>query len=44
MYALDPKDLKPLNSCCDAQISVFGSKLQKKMRDSNIFVVGSGAL
>uniref|UniRef100_M8BGW3 Ubiquitin-activating enzyme E1 3 n=1 Tax=Aegilops tauschii TaxID=37682 RepID=M8BGW3_AEGTA len=25
-------------------ISVFGSKLQKKMRDSNIFVVGSGAL
>ncbi|KAF6982184.1 hypothetical protein CFC21_000608 [Triticum aestivum] len=44
MYALDPKDLKPLNSCCDAQISVFGSKLHKKMRDSNIFVVGSGAL
>ncbi|VAI06664.1 unnamed protein product [Triticum turgidum subsp. durum] len=43
-YALDPKDLKPLNSRYDAQISVFGSKLQKKMRDSNIFVVGSGAL
>jgi ubiquitin-activating enzyme E1 len=41
---LDPKDLKPLNSRYDAQISVFGSKLQKKLRDANVFVVGSGAL
>ncbi|KAI4964948.1 hypothetical protein ZWY2020_057819 [Hordeum vulgare] len=40
-YALDPKDLKPVNSRYDAQISVFGSKLQKKMRDSNIFVAKS---
>ncbi|KAM0843806.1 hypothetical protein ACQ4PT_057473 [Festuca glaucescens] len=43
-YALDHKDLKQLNSRYDAQISVFGSKLQKKMRDTNVFVVGSGAL
>ncbi|CAO2820146.1 unnamed protein product [Amaranthus hypochondriacus] len=37
-------DLKPLNSRYDAQISVFGSKLQKKLEDSKVFVVGSGAL
>ncbi|GJN08164.1 hypothetical protein PR202_ga26057 [Eleusine coracana subsp. coracana] len=43
-YPLDPKELKPLNSRYDAQISVFGSKLQKKLRDANVFVVGSGAL
>ncbi|WVZ56606.1 hypothetical protein U9M48_007104 [Paspalum notatum var. saurae] len=43
-HQLDPKDLKPLNSRYDAQISVFGSKLQKKLRDANVFVVGSGAL
>ena len=36
--------MKPLNSRYDAQISVFGSKLQKKLRDANVFVVGSGAL
>ena len=41
---MGPKDLKPLNSRYDAQISVFGSKLQKKLRDANVFVVGSGAL
>ncbi|KAF8680727.1 hypothetical protein HU200_045568 [Digitaria exilis] len=41
---LDPQDLKPSNSRYDAQISVFGSKLQKKLHDANIFVVGSGAL
>ncbi|CAD6222332.1 unnamed protein product [Miscanthus lutarioriparius] len=43
-YQLDPQDLKPSNSRYDAQISVFGSKLQKKMLDANIFIVGSGAL
>jgi ubiquitin-activating enzyme E1 len=43
-HQLDPKDLKPLNSRYDAQISVFGSRLQKKLRDANVFVVGSGAL
>ncbi|KAF3334641.1 ubiquitin-activating enzyme E1 1-like isoform X1 [Carex littledalei] len=41
---LDAGDLKPLNSRYDAQISVFGSKLQKKLQESKIFMVGSGAL
>ncbi|KZV25761.1 hypothetical protein F511_04822 [Dorcoceras hygrometricum] len=41
---LDPRDFRPLNSRYDAQISVFGSKLQKKLEDAKIFVVGSGAL
>nr|KYP36358.1 Ubiquitin-activating enzyme E1 1 [Cajanus cajan] len=41
---LDPSDLKPLNSRYDAQISVFGQKLQKKLEDAEVFVVGSGAL
>ncbi|KAJ6848143.1 ubiquitin-activating enzyme E1 1-like [Iris pallida] len=41
---LESADLKPLNCRYDAQISVFGSKLQKKMEEANIFVVGSGAL
>ncbi|KAL0347511.1 UNVERIFIED_CONTAM: Ubiquitin-activating enzyme E1 1 [Sesamum calycinum] len=41
---LDPNDLRPLNSRYDAQISVFGSKLQKKLEDAEVFVVGSGAL
>ncbi|XP_075515549.1 ubiquitin-activating enzyme E1 1-like isoform X1 [Primulina tabacum] len=41
---LDPRDFRPLNSRYDAQISVFGSKLQKKLEDAKVFVVGSGAL
>ncbi|KAL1177584.1 hypothetical protein V6Z11_A03G041000 [Gossypium hirsutum] len=41
---LDPSDFKPLNSRYDAQISVFGSKLQKKLEDAKVFMVGSGAL
>ncbi|KAK7300899.1 hypothetical protein RJT34_11750 [Clitoria ternatea] len=41
---LDPNDLKPLNSRYDAQISVFGQKLQKKLEDAKVFVVGAGAL
>ncbi|KAH6837201.1 ubiquitin-activating enzyme 1 [Perilla frutescens var. hirtella] len=41
---IDPSDFKPLNSRYDAQISVFGSKLQKKLEDAIVFVVGSGAL
>ncbi|XP_057442225.1 ubiquitin-activating enzyme E1 1-like [Lotus japonicus] len=41
---LDPNDLKPINSRYDAQISVFGQKLQKKLEDAIVFVVGSGAL
>ncbi|XP_065853195.1 ubiquitin-activating enzyme E1 2-like isoform X2 [Euphorbia lathyris] len=41
---LEPHDLKPVNSRYDAQISVFGLKLQKKLEQANIFMVGSGAL
>lgn len=41
---LEADDLKPLNSRYDAQISVFGSKLQKKLEDAKVFMVGSGAL
>ncbi|KAJ4823518.1 E1 ubiquitin-activating protein [Turnera subulata] len=41
---LDPNDLKPVNSRYDAQISVFGLKLQKKLEDAKVFIVGSGAL
>ncbi|XP_058214651.1 ubiquitin-activating enzyme E1 2-like isoform X1 [Rhododendron vialii] len=41
---LDPSDLKPLNCRYDAQISVFGAKLQKKLEDAKVFIVGSGAL
>uniref|UniRef100_A0A0E0LQ45 E1 ubiquitin-activating enzyme n=1 Tax=Oryza punctata TaxID=4537 RepID=A0A0E0LQ45_ORYPU len=43
-YPLDSEDFKPSNSRYDAQISVFGSKLQKKLEETNTFVVGSGAL
>ncbi|KAL9152883.1 hypothetical protein ABFS82_10G011800 [Erythranthe guttata] len=42
--SVDPNDLRPLNSRYDAQISVFGSKLQKKLEDAKVFMVGSGAL
>ncbi|GAV66571.1 ThiF domain-containing protein/UBACT domain-containing protein/UBA_e1_C domain-containing protein/UBA_e1_thiolCys domain-containing protein [Cephalotus follicularis] len=41
---LDTSDFRPLGSRYDAQISVFGSKLQKKLEDAKIFMVGSGAL
>ncbi|XP_010922602.1 ubiquitin-activating enzyme E1 1 isoform X1 [Elaeis guineensis] len=41
---LEPSDLKPMNCRYDAQISVFGSKLQKKLEEAKIFMVGSGAL
>ncbi|XP_061349995.1 ubiquitin-activating enzyme E1 1 [Gastrolobium bilobum] len=41
---LDPEDFRPVNSRYDAQVSVFGRKLQKKLEDSQVFVVGSGAL
>ncbi|KAL2517054.1 Ubiquitin-activating enzyme E1 2 [Abeliophyllum distichum] len=41
---LDPSDFRPLNSRYDAQISVLGSKLQKKLEDAEVFLVGFGAL
>ncbi|KAI4382436.1 hypothetical protein MLD38_008402 [Melastoma candidum] len=40
----DLSDFRPLNSRYDAQISVFGSKLQRKLEDARVFLVGSGAL
>ncbi|CAM0950523.1 unnamed protein product [Alopecurus aequalis] len=41
---LEPADLKPQNTRYDAQISVFGSKLQNKLAEAKVFMVGSGAL
>ncbi|KAL8140737.1 hypothetical protein V2J09_006758, partial [Rumex salicifolius] len=41
---LNSDELKPLNCRYDAQISVFGSKLQRKLQDSKVFMVGAGAL
>ncbi|KAF2604343.1 hypothetical protein F2Q70_00028108 [Brassica cretica] len=41
---LDSSDVAPRNSRYDAQISVFGAKLQKKLEDARVFTVGSGAL
>lgn len=41
---MDTNDFKPLNSRYDAQISVFGSQLHKKLEDVQVFIVGSGAL
>jgi len=37
-------DLKPRNSRYDAQIAVFGHKLQQKLEDSKVFLVGAGAI
>ena len=42
--SLEASDFRPLNSRYDAQISVFGSKLQKKLENAKVFMVGSGAL
>ncbi|PKA67105.1 Ubiquitin-activating enzyme E1 1 [Apostasia shenzhenica] len=41
---LKADDLMPLNTRYDAQISVFGSKLQTKLKEAKVFMVGSGAL
>ncbi|XP_074357659.1 ubiquitin-activating enzyme E1 1-like [Apium graveolens] len=41
---LENSEFQPLNSRYDAQISVLGAKLQKKLEDAQVFVVGSGAL
>jgi ubiquitin-activating enzyme E1 len=41
---LDASEFRPQNSRYDAQISVFGSTLQKKLEDARVFVVGAGAL
>lgn len=41
---LTPEDVKPMNSRYDAQIAVFGSKLQQKLEEAKLFLVGAGAL
>ncbi|XP_062086597.1 ubiquitin-activating enzyme E1 1-like [Humulus lupulus] len=41
---IDSSAFRPLNSRYDAQISVFGSTLQRKLEDAKVFIVGSGAL
>ena len=41
---LGPEDVAPLNCRYDAQISVFGKEMQKKLQDAKLFVVGAGAL
>jgi ubiquitin-activating enzyme E1 len=41
---LQPEDVAPLNCRYDAQISVFGKHMQKKLEDAKLFVVGAGAL
>ncbi|KAM0953182.1 putative ubiquitin/SUMO-activating enzyme E1, THIF-type NAD/FAD binding, ubiquitin-activating enzyme [Dioscorea sansibarensis] len=41
---LNPVDLEPQNCRYDDQICVFGHKLQKKLEDAEVFIVGSGAL
>jgi ubiquitin-activating enzyme E1 len=40
----EERDCQPVNSRYDGQIVVFGSKFQKKVMNSKIFVVGAGAL
>ncbi|MQM09407.1 hypothetical protein Taro_042276, partial [Colocasia esculenta] len=42
--ALEASDLSPRNSRYDAQISVFGYNLQKKLEEAKVFIVGAGAL
>ncbi|KAL8035938.1 hypothetical protein ABFS82_12G124000 [Erythranthe guttata] len=41
---LDPNDLKPINSRYDAQVSVFGAKIQKKLSAANVLIVGCGSI
>eukprot|EP00890_Picochlorum_soloecismus_P002580 jgi/Picsp_1/3322/NSC_06161-R1_ubiquitin-activating enzyme e1 len=37
-------ELAPIGSRYDDQISVFGKSMQQKLQDSNVFLVGAGAL
>jgi ubiquitin-activating enzyme E1 len=43
-HPLRPEDIMPLNCRYDSQISVFGKNLQKLLEESNVFIVGAGAL
>jgi len=42
--ALSEKTCVSTNSRYDGQIKVFGSDMQKKLSDSNVFIVGAGAI
>ena len=37
-------DKKILNSRYDDQIAIFGNEIQKKLSETNIFIIGAGAL
>ena len=39
-----PEDVAPLNCRYDAQISVFGKEMQKKLQDAKLFVVGTSVM
>ncbi|KAJ0987622.1 hypothetical protein J5N97_005978 [Dioscorea zingiberensis] len=41
---LNPGEVEPQNCRYDDQICVFGHKLQKRLEDAKVFIVGSGAL
>lgn len=44
MEPLQPDHLRAQNTRYDAQISVFGAALQKKLEAANVFVVGAGSV
>ena len=41
---VDENDRKMLNSRYDDQIAIFGKEMQNKLADTNIFMIGAGAL
>ncbi|KAJ0987627.1 hypothetical protein J5N97_005983 [Dioscorea zingiberensis] len=41
---LNPGDVEPQNCRYEDQICIFGHKLQKKLEDAKVFLVGSGVL
>ena len=41
---VDDNDRKMLNSRYDDQIAIFGNKMQQKLSNTNIFMIGAGAL
>lgn len=44
IYPRDESTTKPMNTRYDSQIAVFGSHFQKKVANSKVFLVGSGAI
>ena len=41
---VDKNDKKMINSRYDDQIAIFGNNIQKKLSETNIFMIGAGAL